>query len=145
MGHLWCGLHPWTLIKNLMRIMRYIRKLKKIIIVKNWSDLTIILHIWSLGDLTRLYHKFNTQIYYQMCTKYMVHMFNVWTIKMQSLNINEWKLLELQITQTRLSISDGKFNSPKIRKYQMCTKKEVHMFNVWSIIMQSLNIKEYRL
>ena len=38
------------------------------------------------------------------------HMFNVWTIIMQSLNIKEWKLLELQITQTRnhLSISNEK-------------------------------------
>ena len=40
----------------------------------------------------------------------MVHIFNDWTIIMQSLNIKEWKLLELQITQTRhpLPISDGK-------------------------------------
>ena len=26
----------------------------------------------------------------------------------------------------------------------MCTKKEVHMFNVWSIIEQSLHIKEWK-
>ena len=35
-----------------------------------------------------------------MCTKKNVHIFNVWTIIMQSLNIKEWKLFELQITQT---------------------------------------------
>ena len=40
----------------------------------------------------------------------MVHIFNVWSITMQSLNKKEWKLSELQITQTRhpLHISDGK-------------------------------------
>ena len=39
-----------------------------------------------------------------------VHIFNVWTIIVLSLNIKEWILLELQITQTRqpLSIADGK-------------------------------------
>ena len=33
-----------------------------------------------------------------------------WTIIMQNLKINEWKLLELQITQTRIPLStlDGK-------------------------------------
>ena len=30
-----------------------------------------------------------------MCTKWMVHIFNVWTIIRQSLNIKESKLLEL--------------------------------------------------
>ena len=35
-----------------------------------------------------------------MCTKQEVHIFKVWTIIMQSLNIKEWKMLELQITQT---------------------------------------------
>ena len=58
--------------------------------------------------------KFNTlkncENIYQMCTKKKVHIFNVWTIIMQSLNIKEWKLFELQITQTwhPLRISDGK-------------------------------------
>ena len=48
---------------------------------------------------------------------------------MQSLNIKEWKLFELQITQTwhPLRISDDKmtkFNTRKKREniYQMCTK-----------------------
>ena len=42
--------------------------------------------------------------------KIEVHISNVWTIIMQSLNIKEWKLLELQIPQTRhpLRIPDGK-------------------------------------
>ena len=31
----------------------------------------------------------NSQIYYQMCTKYRMHMFYVGTIIMQSLNIKE--------------------------------------------------------
>ena len=45
-----------------------------------------------------------------MWTKKVVHILNVWTIIMQSLNMKEWKLLELQITKTRhpLSISEGK-------------------------------------
>ena len=55
---------------------------------------------------------------------------------MQRLNIKEWKLLELQITQTRhpLRIFDGKmskFNTHKNENiYQMSTKYEVHIFNV---------------
>ena len=54
------------------------------------------------------------------------HMFNVWTIIMQSFNIKELKLLELQITQTRnhLSISNEKMSQvqdpppppPKMKK-----------------------------
>ena len=36
-----------------------------------------------------------------MYTKLEVHIFNVWTIIRQSLNIKERKLFELQITQTR--------------------------------------------
>ena len=46
----------------------------------------------------------------EMYTKKEVHIFNVWTIIAQRLNIKEWKLLELQITQIRqpLCISDGK-------------------------------------
>ena len=45
-----------------------------------------------------------------MCTKYEVHVFNVWTVIVQSLNIKEWTLFELQITQTwhPLRITDGK-------------------------------------
>ena len=45
-------------------------------------------------------------------------MFNVWLIVMQSLNIKEWKLLELQITQTRhpLSILKKKMTKFKIPK-----------------------------
>ena len=81
-----------------------------------------------------------------------MHILNVWTIIVQSLNIKEWKLLEIQITQTRhpLSISDGnmsKFNTPQKFEiiFQMCTKYEVHIFNVWTIIMQILNIKEWKL
>ena len=34
-----------------------------------------------------------------MCTKKEVHIFNMWTIIMQSFDKKEWKLLELQITQ----------------------------------------------
>ena len=75
-------------------------------------------------------------------------MFNVWTIIMQRLNINEWKMLELQITQTRhiLSISNGKCRSktPKNENIrEICTKYQVHIFNVWPIIMQSLNVREW--
>ena len=84
--------------------------------------------------------------------KYRVYMFNVWTIIIQSLIIKEWKLLEIQITQTRhsLSISDGKkCLSLTALKIIECLsnlhKKERHMFNVWTIIMQSLNIKEWKL
>ena len=63
-----------------------------------------------------------------MCTKFEVHMFNIWTIIMQSLNIKEWKLLELQITQTRhhLSILNGNFFKFKISKNE-------HSWNVHKI------------
>ena len=56
-------------------------------------------------------------------------MFNVWIIIIQSLNIKEWKLLELQITQTRhpfsiLQKKMSKFKTPKNEKniHEMCTK-----------------------
>ena len=81
-----------------------------------------------------------------MCTNNDVHMFNAWTINMQSSNIKEWKLLELQITQTR--------HHPSILRKEMSlikTQKKkksimnVHKIYVWTIIMQSLNIKEWKL
>ena len=87
----------------------------------------------------------------QMCTKREVHIFNVWTIIMQSLNIKQWKLLELQITQTRqhLSILDGIcLTSSPLKKeniHVMSTKYKLHIFNMWTIITQSLNKKEWKL
>ena len=33
----------------------------------------------------------------EICIKWTVHIFNVWTIIMQSLNMKEWILLELQL------------------------------------------------
>ena len=59
--------------------------------------------------------KFNSPKNKKMLIKFAKkerHMLNVWTIIMQSLNIKEWKLLELQITQTRnhLSISNEKMS-----------------------------------
>ena len=62
----------------------------------------------------------------------------------QSWYRTEWILLELQNTKTRhsLSILDGKmskFNTHKNEKYLL----KVHIFNVWKIIMQSLNKKEW--
>ena len=83
--------------------------------------------------------------------KYSMHMFNVWTIIIQSLNIKEWKLFKLQITHTghSLSSSDGKCLSSTALKSRKCLtnlhKKDRHMFNIWTIIMQSLNIKEWKL
>ena len=57
--------------------------------------------------------KFNTrkkwENIYQMCTKWEVHIFNMWTaiiMIMLSLNKKEWKLLELKITHTRHPKSD---------------------------------------
>ena len=66
-----------------------------------------------------------------MCTKKEVHIFNVWTIIMPSLNIKEWKLFELQIIQNRhpLSILDGK----NIR-VQHPAKMSKYFWNVWSQI-----------
>ena len=64
-----------------------------------------------------------------MYTKEEVHSFNVWTTIMQSLNIKEWKLFKLQITQTRPPFvfrmeKMSKFNNRKKCEniYQMCTK-----------------------
>ena len=81
-----------------------------------------------------------------------VHIFNVWTISMQSLNIKEWILLKLQITQTRhhLSILDGKnvlvqHPSKMRKKLWNMHKYKVHIFNMWTIISQSLNKKEWKL
>ena len=39
----------------------------------------------------------------------------------------------------------SKYNSPKNKKIFVKCPKEVHMFNVWTMIMQSLNIKEWKL
>ena len=52
----------------------------------------------------------NEKNIHKMCTKSEVHIFNMWTIIMQSLNKKKWKLLELQITQTRhpKSVADGR-------------------------------------
>ena len=136
-----------------------------------------------------------------------MHIFNVWTIIIQSLNIKERILLELRITQTRHLLSiwkekclsltpiknrqifikcalDKRCTSSMceqslckvwIKRYEYCwsyklhklgtplafrmekclsltpikdkkkiwniNKKEMHLFNVWTIIMQSLNKK----
>ena len=65
-----------------------------------------------------------------------MHMFNVWIIIMQSSNIKEWKLLELQINQARHPLSIHKpdtllafyrkksFKTPKNEKknHEMYTK-----------------------
>ena len=47
-----------------------------------------------------------------MSTKKEVHMFNVWTMIMQSLNVKELKLFELLITH-HLSILNGKMSKIK--------------------------------
>ena len=67
-----------------------------------------------------------------------------------SLNIKEWKTAWVTdyTNLTPQRISDGKnclsstpVENEKIFQYQMCTKWEVHIFNVWTFLMQSLNIK----
>ena len=81
----------------------------------------------------------------------MVHIFNVWTIIMHSLNEKEWKLLELQIAQTRpplilFGLQLHKLKAPPMDfRWKKCLsltsvknktfltnlhKKEVHIFNV---------------
>ena len=68
---------------------------------------------------------------------------------MKSLNIKECKLFELQIAQTRhpLRNSDEKMSWLSIRQKrenisQMCTAWKVPIFNVCTIIMESVNIKK---
>ena len=66
---------------------------------------------------------------YQNCTKLEVQIY----------------LLELQITPIGgVDAIMSKLNNPKNNKkyYQMCTKKEMHIFNRRTTITQSLNIKE---
>ena len=66
-----------------------------------------------------------------------MHIFNVWTIIMQRLNIKEWKLFELldkpDTPYTFRMEKISKFNSRKKWEiiYQMYTKWEVHIFNVY--------------
>ena len=57
------------------------------------------------------------------------HTLNIWTIVMQSLIIKEWKLLELQIIQTRNHLSMTKFKTPKNKKkiHEMCIKWGAHL------------------
>ena len=50
--------------------------------------------------------------------------------------------------ETSLSISDGKMSNLKTPQkifYQMYTEKKMHIFTEWTIIMQSLNIKAWKL
>ena len=54
--------------------------------------------------------------------KYRLYMFNVWTIIIQSLNIKEWKLLQLQITQAR---HPWAFQMEKMSKYNSPKNKEM--------------------
>ena len=80
-----------------------------------------------------------------MSTKNKVHIFNMWTIFMQSVNKKEGKISDLQITQTRppLSILDGSSTPFKNEKKAVkCAQNTVHIFNMLTIIMQSLNEKE---
>ena len=53
--------------------------------------------------------KIKTSHPHEMCAKWEMHIFNLWTFIMQWLNKVEWKLLELQITQTRhpKCVADG--------------------------------------
>ena len=57
-------------------------------------------------------------------------MFNVWTIIMQSLNIKEWKLLELQITQTRNHLS---ISNEKMSKFKTLINEKKYSWNVHKI------------
>ena len=65
---------------------------------------------------------------------------------MQSLNKKERKLSDLQITQTRspLSILDGSSTPFKNENKTTlkCAQNTVHISNMLTIIMQSLNEKE---
>ena len=75
--------------------------LGKVWIKKNENFWSYNLH--KLGTPGKMF-KFNTskkwEKIYEKCTKWKVHIFNMWAIIRQSLNKKEWKLLELQITQT---------------------------------------------
>ena len=75
-------------------------------------------------------------------------MFNVGTTIMQSLNIKEWKLLELQITQTRHPNHFGWKNLQVQRKiFFKCAHNRRYTCSMheWSIIMQSWIIKIWKL
>ena len=69
----------------------------------------------SDGKKSKLNTRQKWENIFQMCTRLEVHMTDVWTIIMQGLNIKKWKLLELQITQTRhnLNIFGRKFINPQ--------------------------------
>ena len=77
--------------------------------IQEWNQITSKLHNVIYSRWLNNFWVKHSKIYNQMRIN-KVYMFNVWTIIIQSLNIKEWKLLELQITQTRhhLSISDVK-------------------------------------
>ena len=68
------------------------------------------------------------------------HMFNVWTIIMQSLNIKEWKLLELQqITQTRNHLSNSNKKSLSSRPLKDEKKYSWNVYKIEGAHLQCVN------
>ena len=81
---------------------------------------------------------------YQMCTKWEVHIFNVWTIIMERLNIKEWKLLELQFTQTRhpLRISDRKMSKKNEKIFIKCAQNRWYASSICEQLLCKVWIKK---
>ena len=72
--------------------------------VTDYANQTPPKHFWWIKYLSSTDLK-NKKIIINCAQNLEVHMFNVRIIIVQILNIKEWKLLELQITQTRHPLS----------------------------------------
>ena len=106
--------------------------------------------ISDLWDNSTCFYKW--EFFYQMCLQLEVHIFNGCILIIQTLSIKEWRVLGLHILQSRyhLSILDG--DTVLVQhplKYKTYSWKvhiiEVNIFNVWTIIIQRLNINEWKL
>ena len=90
--------------------------------------------------------KFNMQKFalkiFQIPPKREVHIFNMYLITLQSLKAVAFILFEFRITQTLrpLRIEMAKFNMQKfaLNFFQIPPKREVHIFNMYIITLQSL-------
>ena len=97
--------------------------------------------------------KSNNVIYSMWRNKYRMYTFNVLTIIIQSVNITKWKLLELQITQTRhpehfgwkTCLSSTALNSlHKKGEAQIQCMNNHYICNVW-ILWRNENFWSYKL
>ena len=78
--------------------------------------------------------------FHDICTKQKVHIFNMRTTITHNINIKEWKLLELQITQTRhpKSVANGRTDGVDPLLHLLFTK--VTQVKLWHCLYSSTSL-----